>query len=123
MVTIMAPPRKSRIGSKPGAGYTLTELLVVLAIMGLMAALAPPVLQSARAGIQARAAAYALVARLDAAHDQAIDTQNTVTLALGSGQSAVFFPDGSAGGITISQRGYSVTVAPLSGRVSVLSAH
>jgi type II secretion system protein H len=114
----MAPPRKSPTGSKPEQGFTLTELLVVLAIMGLLAALAPPVLQSARAGILARATADKLAAKLDAAHDQALDTESTVNVPVGS-QMAVFFPDGSAAALTISQPRFTITIAPLSGRVTV----
>jgi prepilin-type N-terminal cleavage/methylation domain-containing protein len=114
----MAPPRKSPTGNRPAQGYTLTELLVVLAIMGLMAALAPPVLQSARASVLARAAAYGLAARLDAAHDAAVDGQSTVDVPVGD-QTAVFFPDGSAAALTLTQAQFSITVAPLSGRVIV----
>ncbi len=100
-------------------GYTLTELLVVLAIMGLMVALAPPLLKTARIGVQEKTSVFRLAAQLEAARDRAIDTQEIVRVPLSSGQSVVFYPDGSATGITIHENALSLSVSPISGRVTV----
>lgn len=116
MVMIMARSQKSRIGS---CGYTLIELLVVLAIMGLMVALAPPMLESARTGMQARLTMFRLAARLESAHEKAIDTQTIVQMPLASGRTVLFFPDGSATGAIIHEGGFIVSVLPLSGRISI----
>jgi type II secretion system protein H len=101
------------------AGYTLTELLVVLAVMGLMVALAPPLLQSAQGGVRARAAAYHLAAQLQDAHDQAVDTGSTVQVNLSPAQTILFYPDGSATAAAIRRGGMTVSVAPISGRVTI----
>lgn len=55
------------------AGYTLVELLVVLAIIGMMTAAALPLLSAARPGLETRAAAAALAGDLRAARQEAID--------------------------------------------------
>jgi general secretion pathway protein H len=57
----MAPTRSSGTGE---AGFTLTELLVVLAIMGLLVAMVPVLLQSALPGARSLAAARALAGDL-----------------------------------------------------------
>jgi len=114
----MARSRPSPTGSVPAghAGYTLTELLVVLAIMGLAAGLAPPILQTARQHFLTREAVYRLAAKLQAAHDQAIDTQTTIRIA---SPPATFYPDGSATTPPIHFDGATISIAPLSGRVDV----
>ena len=53
-------------------GYTLMELLVVLAIMALFAAMAPALFSSARPGFEAEAAARFVVHDLAAARQMAI---------------------------------------------------
>ncbi|MEI9886381.1 MAG: GspH/FimT family pseudopilin [Rhizomicrobium sp.] len=65
----MAPIPPSRTGE---AGFTLTELLVVLAIIGLLVAAVPALLQSALPGARSLAAARALAGDLRAARGQAI---------------------------------------------------
>jgi general secretion pathway protein H len=55
------------------AGYTLVELLIVLAIFGMMAAAALPLLSAAHPGLETRAAAAALAGDLRAARQEAID--------------------------------------------------
>lgn len=119
---IMARSRRLRTGSALAgapageAGYTLTELLVVLAIMGLAAGLAPPLLQSARQHFLARAAVYRLAAELEAAHERAVDTQSVVRI---GDPAVIFYPDGSARAAVIHVEGGTITVAPFSGRVDV----
>ncbi len=54
-------------------GYTLVELLVVLAIIALLAAGAMPMLSTARPGLTAKAAARAVAEDLIAMRQEAID--------------------------------------------------
>jgi prepilin-type N-terminal cleavage/methylation domain-containing protein len=54
-------------------GYTLVELLVVLAILGLLVAVGIPLLSVSRPALQARAVANILADDLRAAHQRAID--------------------------------------------------
>jgi len=112
----MARFPSSRTGDQ---GYTLIELLVVLTIMGLMVALAPPVLKVTRTNIQARQMALALASQLEAARQQALDTGTVIRLSLAGGKLAVFFPDGSAVPLEIQISKYTVLVSPISGRVLV----
>lgn len=53
-------------------GFTLFEVLVVLAIIGLMTAVVAPVLFRGLAGTQARAVAYEIAAALRAARGEAL---------------------------------------------------
>lgn len=69
----MAPIRPCATGSRTAeAGFTLTELLVVLAIIGLIVAAIPVLLQSAMPGARAKAATLALAGDLRGARGQAI---------------------------------------------------
>lgn len=54
------------------AGYTLVELLVVLAIMGLLLAAAPALINAARPGVEAKTAAHMLANDLRYARARAI---------------------------------------------------
>jgi len=67
----MPANRPSRTG-KRDAGYTLVELLVVLAIMGLLLAAAPAIIRAARPGIEVKTAAQMLANDLRAARATAI---------------------------------------------------
>jgi general secretion pathway protein H len=97
-------------------GYTLLELLVVLAIMGLLAVVALPVISGPTERVQATVAARALADRLRAARELAIDTSVTQRFTLPARLASKgvtfsfhgplrneidFFPDGSASGGTI----------------------
>ncbi len=68
----MAPTRPCAIGDAREAGFTLTELLVVLAIIGLIVAAIPVLLQTALPGARARAATQALAQDLRTLRGQAI---------------------------------------------------
>jgi general secretion pathway protein H len=63
-------------GRKADAGFTLFEVLVVLAIVGLVTAVVAPVLFRGLAGTQARAVAYEIAAALRQARGEAV-AQNT----------------------------------------------
>ncbi|HEY4943386.1 MAG TPA: GspH/FimT family pseudopilin [Rhizomicrobium sp.] len=68
----MAPIRPCAAGDAREAGFTLTELLVVLAIIGLLVAAVPVLLQSAMPGARALAAARGLAQDLRAARGRAV---------------------------------------------------
>ncbi len=93
--------------------------MVVLAIMGLVAILAPPILQGARHKILVRSEIFHLADQLKAAHQQSIDTESTVRFAIPSQPTVIFFPDGSATPVVIHTEGATISVAPFSGRVDV----
>jgi general secretion pathway protein H len=56
------------------SGYTLMELLVVLAIMGFLAAAALPMLSASRPGFESQAAARAMAEDFGAARQEAVST-------------------------------------------------
>lgn len=72
----------SSAGSPMARGFTLLELLVVLAVMGLIAALVVPRFAQGRPGIELERAARGLVADLRAARVQAIASNRAVALVL-----------------------------------------
>lgn len=74
----MASIRQSKAGSE--AGFTLTELLVVLGIVGLLVAAIPVLLRSAIPGTQALAAARLLAQELRIARGAAISAGGTTTV-------------------------------------------
>ncbi len=76
----MAPIRPCAAGERPDAGFTLTELLVVLAIVGLLVAAVPVLLQSAMPGARSLAAARALAGDLREARGQAIAGGNATVI-------------------------------------------
>jgi general secretion pathway protein H len=66
----------SRVGDRAEAGFTLVELLVVLAVIGLLIVAAPTLISAARPGLEARAAAQSLANDLREARGKAIATNN-----------------------------------------------
>jgi general secretion pathway protein H len=69
----MGEPRPSPIGKYEAArGYTLVELLVVLAVMGLLLLAAPALISAMRPGVEAKTAAETLANDLRAARTAAV---------------------------------------------------
>ncbi len=69
----MAASQPLPIGKRTAsAGYTLVELLVVLAVMALLLAAAPAIINTMRPGVAAKTAAHALANDLRAARIAAI---------------------------------------------------
>jgi general secretion pathway protein H len=62
------------------AGFTLLELLVVLAIAGLLVALVPPLVSAAVPGTKAKVAARDLASTFREAHNQAISGGTAVEM-------------------------------------------
>jgi general secretion pathway protein H len=77
------------------AGYTLMELLVVVAIMGFLAAAALPMLSASRPGFESKGAVRAMAEDLGAARQQAVTTgtETRVVLNAATRRYAVL-PDG-----------------------------
>lgn len=129
-------------------GYTMVELLVVLAIIGLLTAISVPMLSASRPGLEATAAARTLASDLRATRQAAIDNgvvelvvlhppgrygaghtvrslPGTVTLTFhGPMHDEIdFYPDGSASGGTVDLAGgkarHRVTVRWPSGQIGV----
>jgi len=113
---------------RPDAGYTLTELLVVLAIMGMIAGVALPLLSAGRPGVETKALARAVAGDLALARQDAVgrNTEHHVVLRRSGSRYALwptstwhalppgivlsmqaqrgeiaFYPDGSTSGGTI----------------------
>ena len=63
---------------RPDSGFTLLELLVVLAIAGLLMALVPPVVSAVVPGAKFRVAAHELAVTLRDARNQAISRSSTI---------------------------------------------
>jgi general secretion pathway protein H len=78
----MAPIHRSETGSAPSdqRGFTLTELLVVLAIIGLLTMAVPVLLQAALPGTRSLAATRALAEDLRAARSDAIAGGRTTAI-------------------------------------------
>ena len=97
MVKITAMRSRSRI-----RGFTLIEIIVATAVLGILASLSIPMYATTVAGNRARAAAYSLVGSLTYARSEAVKRNATVSVApVGTG-----WQDGwtvTSGGVTLAQ--------------------
>jgi general secretion pathway protein H len=64
------------------AGFSLMELLVVLAVAGLIMAVAPPLLSKAMPGLQLKSAAREMAAGMRYARDRAVSSRGEVLLSV-----------------------------------------
>jgi general secretion pathway protein H len=76
----MSAPRASRTGVAHGRGFTIVELLVVLAIAAVMMAAVPPLISAVFPGVELKAAARQTAASLRLARETAIRTGTDATL-------------------------------------------
>ena len=97
MVKITAMRSRSR-----ARGFTLIEIIVATAVLGILASLSIPMYTSTVAGNRTRSAAYSLVGSLSYARSEAVKRNATVSVApVGTG-----WQDGwtvTSGGVTLSQ--------------------
>ncbi len=89
----MAPTRPSRTGEH---GFTLTELLVVLAVIGLLLAASPLLLRSALPGMRSKAAADEVANDLRTARALAISRSVPVFVRFDNIRQIYFASDGRA---------------------------
>lgn len=124
----------SATGRTEAAGFTLIEMLVVLAILGLISAIAFPAVERAVDGRRFSHAVAEVEDRLYAARANAIATarpaaftpeqdRDGIAVAV-TGQAPVFYPDGSAsaGTVTVSagKRAARFRVDPGTGEIARL---
>lgn len=113
---------------------------MVLAIMGILAASVPAIALSGLNGIRLSGKVQQVICRLNAAHEQAMETGQTVTLSLphlaamadatvlpASLPEVRFFPDGSAAGsdFTLAYAGHTqlLVIDGITGRVGIVSSN
>lgn len=107
----------SATGTNDERGFTLVEALVVLAILGMIAAIGFPAMDRAIGAQQRRLAAIEAEAAFHAARAQAIRTARPVK----AGHGLVFYPDGSSSGGTVTlDSGQRLSIIPGTGAIERL---
>ncbi len=69
-------------GNNPAQGFTLLELIVVMALMAILMTLVPPMISSALPGVQLKSASRELAAGLRFARNHALTAREESTLTL-----------------------------------------
>jgi len=100
-------------------GFTLTELVVTIAIAALLATLAVPSFNSVIATGHAKAAASELYTSLFTARSEAIRLNQQVTISPGSGGWKSGWTSTSAGGTTVDSHGATQGTVPASSATNV----
>ena len=80
--TVRGRDRETGARQSPQSGFTLVEILVVLAIIGAVAIVTVPYILAGMPGLQLRAAADDMAATLQGLHEQAIRERVTTELTL-----------------------------------------
>lgn len=108
----------SATGRNDERGFTLVEALVVLAILGMIAAIGFPAIERAIGAQQRRLAAMEAEAALHAARAQAIRTARPVRTAHG----LIFYADGSSSGgiVTVGDNGTRLSITAATGTIERL---
>lgn len=103
------------------SGFTITELLVAVAVLGILAALAAPSFRSLTQAQQVKAASFELFAALSLARSEAIKRNGNITVTPAAGG----WEDGwsmASGGTAISTHGILRGVVVTGGPASVVYA-
>jgi len=95
------------------------ELLVVLAIIGLVLTLSPPMLQPILSGERNKVSVFRFADAIQAAHQKSMNDEVIIQIALPNGQTEIFYPDGSATAATIRLGTSSLSITSLSGRPKI----
>lgn len=103
------------------SGFTMTELLLVVAVLGILAALAVPSFRSLTQSQQAKTASFELFASLSLARSEAIKRNGNVTVTPVAGEWQAGW-NITSGGTTISSHGALRGVVVTGGPASVVYA-
>jgi type IV fimbrial biogenesis protein FimT len=117
-------PTRARLPGRRAAGFTLTELLIVVAIMGIVAAIAAPNMADMIRTQRLRTASFDIFAALNLARSEAIKRNVSVTITpLGADWAAGWVTRDSNGNVLQQQEPYnSCSTCSLAGPANVIYA-